>query len=64
MTGFEYQAAVLCMDYGYKKEGLEIAKAVRDRHDGRYRNPFNEPECGHYYARAMSAWALIEAWES
>lgn len=64
MTGFEYQAAVLLLDYGYRKEGLEMAKAVRDRHDGRYRNPFNEPECGHYYARALAAWALLEAWEN
>ena len=63
MTGFEYQAAVLCLDYGFKKEGLEMAKGVRDRHDGTYRNPFNEPECGHYYARAMAAWALLDAWE-
>lgn len=64
MTGFEYQAAVLLLDYGFKKEGLEVAKAVRDRHDGRARNPFNEPECGSYYARAMAAWALLDAWES
>lgn len=63
MTGFEYQAAVLLLDYGFKKEGLEIAKAVRDRHDGRFRNPFNEPECGSYYARCMASWALLEAWE-
>ena len=63
MTGFEYQAAVLLLDYGFRKEGHEMAKAVRDRHDGRYRNPFNEPECGHYYARAMAAWALLDAWD-
>jgi uncharacterized protein (DUF608 family) len=63
MTGFEYQAAVLCIDFGLKKEGLAMAKAVRDRHDGRFRNPFNEPECGHYYSRCMAAWALLDAWE-
>ena len=63
MTGFEYQAAVLLMDYGFKDEGLEVAAAVRDRHAGHNRNPFNEPECGSYYARAMAAWALLDAWE-
>lgn len=62
MTGFEYQAAVILLDYGFRKEGLDIATGVRGRHDGRYRNPFNEPECGHYYARSMAAWALLDAW--
>ena len=64
MTGFEYQAAVLLLDYGFKDEGLEMATAVRERHAGHNRNPFNEPECGSYYARAMAAWALLDAWES
>lgn len=64
MTGFEYQLAVLLLDYGFKDEGLKVAKAVRDRHDGRRRNPFNEPECGSFYARAMASWALLNAWES
>lgn len=63
MTGFEYQLAVLLLDYGFKDEGVKVAKAVRDRHDGRNRNPFNEPECGSFYARAMAAWALLDAWE-
>lgn len=63
MTGFEYQLAVLLLDYGFKEEGLKVAKAVRDRHDGRRRNPFNEPECGSFYARAMASWALLDAWE-
>jgi uncharacterized protein (DUF608 family) len=63
MTGFEYQLAVLLLDYGLKEDGLKVAKAVRDRHNGANRNPFNEPECGSYYARAMAAWALLDAWE-
>ncbi len=63
MTGFEYQLAVLLLDYGMKREGLEVAKAVRDRHDGSRRNPFNEPECGSFYARSMASWALLDAWD-
>ena len=63
MTGFEYQAAVLLLDYGFKAEGVKVAKAVRDRHDGKARNPFNEPECGSYYARSMAAWALLDAYD-
>ncbi len=62
MTGFEYQLAVLLLDYGFKKEAEMVAKAVRDRHNGANRNPFNEPECGSYYARCMASWALLEAW--
>src|SRR5262249_47500714 len=38
MTGFEYQLAVLLIDYGYKAEGLKVAKAIRDRHSGHNRN--------------------------
>ncbi len=63
MTGFEYQAAVLLFDYGLKEAGLAVAAAVRHRHDGQYRNPFNEPECGSYYARSMASWALLDAWD-
>src|SRR5207244_4366514 len=46
MTGFEYQLAVLLLDYGFRREATAVAKAVRDRHNGAHRNPFNEPECG------------------
>jgi hypothetical protein len=42
-------------------EGLEIVRICRDRYDGVRRNPFNEYECGHWYARALSSYALIEA---
>jgi hypothetical protein len=34
---------------------------IRRRHDGEKRNPFNEPECGHHYARAMAAWSPVLA---
>ena len=42
---------------GLVEEGLEIVRVCRDRYDGRVRNPFNEYECGHWYARAMSSTA-------
>ena len=42
-------------------EGLTIVKAARSRYDGRARNPWNEYECGNYYARAMSSYALLGA---
>jgi hypothetical protein len=61
MTGFEYQFAVHLIYESMLTEGLTVAESVRLRHDGERRNPWNEPECGHHYARAMSTWALIVA---
>ena len=59
-TGIEYQVASHLMMMGLVEEGREIARAVRDRYDGRVRNPFDEYECGHWYARAMSSYALLQ----
>ncbi|MBN1420983.1 MAG: twin-arginine translocation signal domain-containing protein [Planctomycetes bacterium] len=59
-TGIEYQVASHLMMLGLVEEGLDIVRACRDRYDGRVRNPFNEYECGHWYARAMSSYALLE----
>lgn len=58
-TGIEYQSASHMMRMGMVKEGLDIVRACRDRYDGRVRNPFDEYECGHWYARAMSSYALL-----
>ena len=58
-TGIEYQVASHLLRMGLVKEGLEIVRVCRDRYDGRVRNPFNEYECGHWYARAMSSYALL-----
>ncbi len=60
-TGIEYQVAAHLLYEGWVDEGLEIVRAVRDRHNGAKRNPWNEPECGHHYARAMSSWSLLLA---
>ncbi len=59
-TGLEYMLARLLLDYDLREEALQVARAVRARHDGAKRNPFNEPECGSYYARSMAAWSLVE----
>lgn len=59
-TGIEYQVASHLMRLGMAQEGLDIVQVCRDRYDGRIRNPFNEYECGHWYARAMSSYALLE----
>lgn len=60
-TGIEYQVASHLLYEGMVEEGLTLVKAVRERYDGRRRNPWNEVECGHHYARAMSSWALLLA---
>jgi len=59
-TGIEYQVASHLLLIGDVDQGLEIVRTVRDRYDGRIRNPFNEYECGHWYARAMSSYALLQ----
>jgi len=60
-TGIEYQVASHLILMGRVHEGLEIVRACRARYDGRVRNPFDEYECGHWYARALSSYALLES---
>ena len=43
-------------------EALDVIESTRRRFDGERRNPWNEPECGHHYARAMASWACFSAW--
>jgi hypothetical protein len=45
---------------GLTDKGLEIVRVCRERYDGRVRNPFDEYECGHWYARALSSYALLQ----
>ncbi|MEN8227398.1 MAG: GH116 family glycosyl hydrolase [Bacteroidota bacterium] len=59
-TGIEYQVASHLMLAGEVDKGLDIVRAARKRYDGRVRNPFNEYECGHWYARAMSSYGLLQ----
>ena len=58
-TGIEYQVASHLIEEGFAEEGLALVQAVRSRYDGSVRNPFNEYECGSYYARAMASYALL-----
>lgn len=59
-TGIEYQVAAHLMFEGEVEKGLEIVRTCRDRYSGEIRNPFNEYECGAWYARAMASYALLE----
>ena len=59
-TGIEHQVAAHLMLMGNVKEGLEIVRTSRNRYDGRIRNPFNEYECGHWYARALASYGYLQ----
>jgi len=60
-TGIEYHVASHLLYEGLLEQGLSIVKTARERYDGRRRNPWDEVECGHHYARAMSSWGLLLA---
>jgi non-lysosomal glucosylceramidase len=61
MTGFEYTAAIGMLYEGQRENGLRCIKSIRDRYDGRKRNPYDEAECGHHYGRAMASWGAVLA---
>ena len=69
-TGIEYAVAGAMIFEGLIDEARRIVRTARVRYDGRRRdgldsgpggNPFNELECGKFYARAMSSWSLLIA---
>jgi uncharacterized protein (DUF608 family) len=60
-TGIEYQVASHLMFKGEVEKGLEIVRICRDRYDGTNRNPFDEIECGHWYARAMASYGMLQS---
>jgi len=60
-TGIEYQVASCMIINGMEKQGLKIVETARKRYDGTKRNPFDEYECGHWYGRALSSFALLYA---
>jgi len=59
-TGIEYQVASHLMLEGMVEESLEIVRTCRQRYNGTIRNPFDEYECGHWYARALASYGLIQ----
>ena len=60
-TGIEYQVASHMALYGMVDEALTIVKGARDRYEGLKRNPWNEFECGSYYARALAIYGVFTA---
>ncbi len=60
-TGIEFQVAAHLMFEGEVEKGLDIVRTCLDRYDGIHRNPFNEYECGSWYARALSSYSLLQA---
>jgi hypothetical protein len=60
-NALEYQFAAHLIYEGMVTEGLAVIESVRRRHDGRRRNPWNEPACGHHYSRGMASWATLLA---
>lgn len=61
-TGVEYQVATTFIYLGMYEEAQKIVDAIRERYDGKIRNPYIEVEAGFHYARSMSAWGLIQAY--
>ena len=61
MTGFEHSTAALMLYSGMVNKGVECIHNIRSRYDGAKRNPWDEAECGHHYARAMAAWSSFVA---
>jgi uncharacterized protein (DUF608 family) len=61
MTGYEYVAAIGMLYVGQTENGLQCIRSIRDRFDGEKRNPFDDPEYGHFYSRAMASWSSVMA---
>lgn len=58
--GSEYTIASLLIERGHPA-GVGVAHDVRQRHRGDRRSPWNEQECGEFYARSLSSWGLLVA---
>jgi len=59
--GIEYQVASHMIYEGMLTEGLAVVMGTRNRHRGDRRNPWDEFECGHHYARSMASYSLLLA---
>jgi non-lysosomal glucosylceramidase len=60
-TGIEYEVASTMIREGMVEEGLSICRAVHERYHPEKRNPYNEVECGDFYARSMASWGVLLA---
>jgi uncharacterized protein (DUF608 family) len=60
-TGLEHSTAALMFYSDMVPQGVEYVENLRARYDGVKRNPWDEAECGHHYARAMSSWSSVVA---
>jgi len=60
-SGIEYQVAAGLVHEGFVTEGLAVCKAIHDRYQPGFLNPYNEIECGDHYARAMASWGVYLA---
>jgi non-lysosomal glucosylceramidase len=60
-TGLEYVYALGLLQLGERELAEDVVRCVRERFGGSRRNPFDEAECGHHYARAMSSFGLLLA---
>ena len=61
-TGLEHATAALMIYAGMADRATESIANIRRRYDGVRRNPWDEAECGHHYARAMASWSSVLAW--
>lgn len=61
-TGLEYHTAAGMIFENMEADGIKVVSSTRSRYDGSNRNPFNEGEFGHRYARAMSSWSPLIAY--
>jgi uncharacterized protein (DUF608 family) len=60
-TGIEYQVAGHMIAEGMLTEGLAMCRAIHDRYQPSFFNPYNEIECGDHYARALASWGVLLA---
>jgi len=60
-VGYEDQVAGNLVNHGHILEGLAVMKAIRDRFDGRKRDPYDQIQCGGYYVRSMANYSLLLA---
>jgi hypothetical protein len=60
-VGYEDQVAGNLINHGHLLEGLVVMKAIRDRFDGRKRDPYCQIECGGYYIRSLANYGVLLA---